>query len=312
MPAEVYGARYRFLPRNDLLSYEEIARLARIFAQLGTRKIRITGGEPLLRAELPQLVARLSAIEGIEDLALTTNGFLLADAAASLAQAGLRRVTVSLDSLDEDVFRKMNGREHPVARVLEGIEAAQAAGLGPIKVNCVVQRGLNDHTLVDLAGFCRERGYTLRFIEYMDVGTLNGWNLTDVVPAEEILERIRADVDLLPLPPAYAGEVARRYRYADGSAEIGMIASVSKPFCGGCTRARLSTDGRLFTCLFSGKGTDLRTGLRSGSDDRELSERIRGVWQQRSDRYSEERASHTPESRKRRDTRKIEMFQVGG
>jgi len=312
MPAEVYGARYRFLPRGDLLSYEEIARLARIFARLGTRKIRITGGEPLLRAELPALIERLAVIDGIEDLALTTNGFLLAEAAEDLARAGLHRVTVSLDSLDEDVFRKMNGRKHSVARVLEGIDAAEAAGLGPVKINCVVQRNLNDHTLLDLARFCRERTCTLRFIEYMDVGTLNGWNLTDVVPAAEILERIRAESDLVAVAPDYAGEVARRYRYADGSAEIGVIASVTRPFCGACTRARLSTDGRLLTCLFAGEGTDLRDAMRSGAEDRELSETIRNTWQRRSDRYSEERASHTPAAGERAGTRKIEMFQVGG
>ncbi len=313
MPAEVYGDRYEFLPRVQILSFEEIERLARLFIQLGVNKIRLTGGEPLVRGHLPELVARLAVIEGLDDLTLTTNGSLLAGQAEDLARAGLQRITVSLDSLDEDVFRAMSGRQNASpARVLAGIEAAEAAGLSPIKINCVVQRGKNDHTFVDLARHFKGTGHIVRFIEFMDVGTLNGWDLSQVVTAREILERIDAEMPLEPADPNYRGEVAKRWRYRDGSGEIGVIASVSEPFCGDCTRARLSTEGRLVTCLFAAGGTDLRGPMRSGASDEELSELIASVWRRRSDRYSEQRSAFTDLRAGGRSRRKIEMFQIGG
>ncbi len=317
MPAELYGEAYKFLPRADILSYEEIERLARVFAQLGVTKIRITGGEPLMRAELPSLIGRLAAIEGIDDVALTTNGILLAEHAEALARAGLNRVTVSVDSLDSEVFKKMSGREHSPQQVLAGIDAAEAAGLRPVKINCVVQRGVNDHTIAGLARLFRTRGNTLRFIEYMDVGTLNEWNLTDVVPAKEILAAVsrngdsNPEAELVAVEPAYRGEVARRYRYKDGSnghraAEIGIISSVTQPFCGDCTRARISTDGRLMTCLFASEGRDLRAPLRGGASDDELRKIVAGVWGKREDRYSEFRTTTKPASKR------VEMFRIGG
>jgi cyclic pyranopterin phosphate synthase len=312
MPAELYGENYEFLPKAELLSFEEIERLARLFVELGVEKIRITGGEPLLRHELPRLIERLVEIPGLRDLALTTNGYLLEKQAAALSDAGLERVTVSLDSLDEAVFQRMSGRAFGPQRVLAGIEAASRAGMRPIKINCVVQRGVNDHTLVDLARAFRGSGHIVRFIEYMDVGTLNGWDLAQVVPAAEIVARIDAELPLEPVDPQYRGEVASRYRYRDGSGEIGVIASVSEPFCGDCTRARLTIEGRLVTCLFAAGGADLRTPLRSGASDAELRERIAAIWSRRSDRYSEERArltaSRDPSARKA----KIEMYKIGG
>jgi cyclic pyranopterin phosphate synthase len=312
MPAEVYGEHYRFLPRPELLTFEEIERLARQFIELGTEKIRITGGEPLLRHELPRLIASLSALPGLRDLTLTTNGFLLADQAQALAEAGLRRITVSLDSHDEAVFRRMSGRDFGPARVLEGIAAAAAAGLAPIKINCVVQKGVNDHQIVDLAREFRGSGHIVRFIEFMDVGTLNHWDLSQVVTAREIVARIAAEFPLEPEGPNYPGEVAERWRYADGQGEIGVIASVSQPFCRGCTRARLTIDGKLVTCLFAAGGADLRTPLRAGASDDELRDVIAGVWSRRSDRYSEERAALTDPSGHVAPRRKIEMYQVGG
>jgi cyclic pyranopterin phosphate synthase len=312
MPAEIYGEHYPFLPRPELLSFEEIERLARLFVQQGVEKIRITGGEPLLRAQLPRLIEKLAALEGVRDLTLTTNGILLEKCAKRLADAGLQRVTVSLDSLDPETFRRMSGRDAVPQQVLEGIAAAAAADLRPIKVNCVVQRGVNDHQLLDLARHFQGSGHVLRFIEYMDVGTLNGWELCEVLPAREIVERIDAVMPLEPIEPGYHGEVARRYRYRDGSGEIGLIASVSEPFCGDCTRARLTIEGRLVTCLFAAGGTDLRGPLRAGASDDELRERIAGVWARRRDRYSEERAANTDSDGHVRPKPKIEMYQIGG
>jgi cyclic pyranopterin phosphate synthase len=312
MPAEIYGEGYRFLEREKLLSFEEIERLARLFVDLGVEKIRITGGEPLLRHNLPSLIAQLTTIEGLRDLTLTTNGYLLARQADALAEAGLHRITVSLDSHDEQVFRRMSGRDFGPERVLEGIDAAAKAGLTPIKINCVVQRGVNDHTYVDLAARYRGTGHIVRFIEFMDVGTLNGWDQSQVVPARQIVERIGQQFPLRPADPNYAGEVASRFFYEDGEGEIGVISSVSAPFCGGCTRARLTIEGSLVTCMFAAKGVDRRTRLREGASDDELRERITRVWTARRDRYSEERAALTDASGHVAPRAKIEMYQIGG
>ena len=309
MPAEIYGEKYEFLPKVQLLTFEEIARLARIFVHLGVTKLRLTGGEPLVRSSLEELVRLLAVIEGIEDLTLTTNGYLLAQQAQALKEAGLQRVTVSLDSLDDEVFKRMNGRGYSTERVLGGIWRAEEVGLAPIKINAVVQRGVNDHTVVDLARFFKGTGHIVRFIEYMDVGNLNGWKLDQVVSADEIAEMIDAKMALEPLEPNYGGEVALRYRYRDGSGEIGIIASVTKPFCGDCTRARLSTDGKLYTCLFASQGTDLRGPVRSGSSDDDLVDLITGIWKRREDRYSEIR---TLETQRESRPKKIEMYQIGG
>jgi len=292
MPREVFGADWQFLGRAEILSFEEIARVAAIFVRNGVRKLRLTGGEPLLRRDLPQLVRMLAAIPGV-DLALTTNGSLLAEQAEALAAAGLRRVTVSLDSLDDGVFRAMNDVDFPVARVLEGISAAEAAGLRPVKINAVVRRGSNEHTVVDLARHARARGAIVRFIEYMDVGHTNGWRLDDVVPGEEIVGMIDAEMPLAPLDPNYDGEVVQRWHYRDGGGEAGVITSVTRPFCGDCTRARLSAEGKLYTCLFATHGTDLRALLRDGSPDEEIAGAITGVWAERDDRYSELRSDAT-------------------
>jgi cyclic pyranopterin phosphate synthase len=310
MPAELFGEHYQFLPRSEILSFEEIERLARVFVSLGVRKLRITGGEPLLRADLPRLVEGLAALPGGPDLALTTNGVLLPGLAAPLRAAGLRRVTVSLDSLDPETFLRMNGGKLDVGRVLEGIAAAEEAGLAPLKLNCVVQRGVNDHTLVDLARRFRGTGHVVRFIEFMDVGTRNGWELGQVLPAAEIARRLDEALGIEPVERGYRGEVAERWRYRDGSGEIGIIASVTRPFCGDCTRARLTTDGKLVTCLFATAGTDLRGPLREGASDAELRARIESVWLRRSDRYSETRADQTPALRGR--SKRIEMYQLGG
>ncbi len=311
MPAEIFGERYRFLPKPEILTFEEIERLARLFVGLGARKLRVTGGEPLVRAELPALVARLAAIPGVEDLALTTNGFLLAGAARALADAGLRRVTVSLDSLEPEAFRRLSGSPYGPERVLEGIAAAEDAGLGPLKINCVVQRGENEDDVVELARRFRGTGHIVRFIEFMDVGTRNGWELARVVPAAEIVERIDRAFPLEAVEPNYPGEVADRWRYRDGAGEIGVIASVTRPFCGGCTRARLTAEGALVTCLFAQRGTDLKGPLRAGEDDAALRARISRVWRARDDRYSEQRAAGTGPVRVGRGGR-IEMNQVGG
>ncbi len=304
MPKEVFGRDYRFLERRELLTFEEIARVARVFARLGVRKVRLTGGEPLLRRDLDRLVAMLAEIGGL-DLALTTNGSLLARLAARLKEAGLCRVTVSLDSLDDAVFRAMNDVDFPVARVLEGIEAAAAVGL-PVKVNMVVKRGVNEDSILPMARFFHGSGHILRFIEYMDVGQTNGWRLDDVVPAAEIVARIHAELPLEPLPPNYPGEVASRYRYLDGGGEIGVVASVTQPFCGGCTRARLSAEGRLYTCLFAARGHDLRALLRSGATDEEIEAAVVRIWSARVDRYSEIRTAETA------PLPKVEMSYIGG
>jgi cyclic pyranopterin phosphate synthase len=308
MPAEVFGKEYSFLPRAELLTFEEIERLARIFVSLGVRKLRLTGGEPLLRAELTDLVGRLASIEGVEDLALTTNGMLLARHAQALRAAGLQRLTISLDSLDPEVFKLMSGQGAELERVLEGLHAAEEAGFDRMKVNCVVRRGVNDHTLVDLARRFKGTGHIVRFIEFMDVGTVNGWELRHVLTAAEIVALIDAEMPIERMQPNYPGEVATRWRYRDGTGEIGVIASVSQPFCGGCTRARLSTEGRLVTCLFATGGHDLRSPLRGGAGDDEIQARIAAVWTGRADRYSEGRAAATDLSGRSR----IEMFQIGG
>jgi cyclic pyranopterin phosphate synthase len=293
MPKEVYGREFHFLGRTQLLTFEEIQRLARIFVGLGVRKIRLTGGEPLLRREAEGLVAMLATIPGI-DLSMTTNGSLLAGKARSLADAGLRRLTVSLDSLDDDVFMAMNDVSFPVSRVLEGIDAAAHAGLAPLKVNMVVKRGVNEESVVPMASHFRDTGHVVRFIEYMDVGTTNGWRLDDVVPAAEILSRVGEVFPLEPLDPNYHGEVADRYRYSDGAGEIGIIASVTQPFCGTCTRARVTADGKLYTCLFGTHGHDLRALLRGEASEDDLALAIARIWAVREDRYSELRTAETP------------------
>jgi cyclic pyranopterin phosphate synthase len=309
MPREVFGPDFAFLPRAQILTFEEIARLVRIFAGLGVDKVRLTGGEPLVRRDLHRLVAMLAPIDGLKDLALTTNGSLLAAQAGKLAAAGLRRVTVSLDALDDTTFMAMNDAGVTVARVLQGMDAAAAAGMSPIKVNAVIKRGVNEHAVLDLARHFRGTGRIVRFIEFMDVGNSNGWRMDDVVPAGEIVRRIHAQWPLEPVAPQRPGEVASRYRYLDGAGEIGVIASVTIPFCQGCTRARLSADGKLFTCLFAAEGHDLRAMLRGGASDEEIAAFVREVWEGRGDRYSEVRTAHTSGRRKRK---KIEMSYIGG
>jgi cyclic pyranopterin phosphate synthase len=306
MPKEIFGRDHAFLPRAEILDFEEIERVVRAAVALGVRKVRLTGGEPLVRRNLETLVGLLAAVPGIDDLTLTTNASLLAGKAQLLADAGLHRVTVSLDALDDATFMRMNDVGFPVARVLDGISAAEAAGLGPIKVNTVVRRGLNEHAILDLAGHFRGTPTTLRFIEYMDVGHSNGWRLDDVMPAAEIVSRIDARWPLEPVDREYRGEVARRYRYRDGAGEIGLISSVTEPFCGDCTRARLSADGHLFTCLFAVAGHDLRGLLRDGASDEDLAEALRVIWTGRSDRYSELRTLDTV------DLPKVEMSFIGG
>ena len=310
MPAEIFGERYRFLPKPQLLSFEEIARLTRIIVRLGAVKLRLTGGEPLLRQDIERLVAMLEPIDGVDDLAMTTNAYLLPRKIDALKAAGLKRLTISLDTLDDAIFRRMSGERSGVDKVLEGIAAAEAAGYRPLKINCVVQRGVNDHTLVDLARFFKERGHILRFIEYMDVGNKNGWKMDQVVSGREIVERIHAAMPLEAVASNYFGEVARRYRYADGEGEIGVICSVTQPFCGSCTRMRLSPEGQIFTCLFAVDGTSLRDPLRAGASDDELERIIRQVWGDRIDRYSEIRSSLTDEMRDGR--KKVEMYHIGG
>jgi cyclic pyranopterin phosphate synthase len=310
MPKEVFGRDYAFLPRDQVLSFEEIVRAARVFVSLGVEKLRITGGEPLVRRDLPELIAMLAGLrtpDGRElDLTLTTNGAALRALAAPLASAGLRRVTVSLDSLDDAVFGAMNGIDFPVSRVLDGVDAALAAGLTPLKVNMVVRRGINESSVVPMARWAREIGATLRFIEYMDVGHSNGWRLDEVVPAADLIETIAAVWPSEPAEPAYRGEVAGRWRYLDGAGEFGIISSVTRPFCRDCTRARLSADGTLYTCLFAVTGRDVRSVLRDGSSDEVLTAFIADTWLARDDRYSELRAASTS------DRPRIEMFAMGG
>jgi GTP 3',8-cyclase len=307
MPREVFGPDYQFLDRTELLTYEEIARLVRVFARLGVTKVRLTGGEPLLRRQLERLVAMLAEVDGITDLAMTTNGSLLRAKAPTLRAAGLRRVTVSLDSLDPARFAAISDTQVPVSKVLDGIAAAEEAGLGPVKINAVVKRGVNDgDDIVELARYGREHGHTVRFIEYMDVGTTNGWRMDDVVPAREIVDRIGAVWPVEPVDPAYTGEVADRYRYVDGAGEVGAIASVTQPFCQTCTRSRLSAQGELYTCLFASKGHDLRALVRDGASDDEVEAALRGIWGRRTDRYSELRTDATA------DLTKVEMSYIGG
>src|SRR5512133_3382947 len=292
MPKEVFGSDYQFLDRKEVLTFEEITRLARIFVRHGVQKIRLTGGEPLVRKDLPTLVKMLAEIPGL-DLTLTTNGSLLERQAQALKDAGLKRVSVSLDSLDNDVFKVMNDMDFPVDRVIQGMDAAAKVGLTPVKVNMVVKRGLNEDSILPMARFFREKGYILRFIEFMDVGHSNGWRMDDVVPAAEIIKSINAEMPLEPLDPNYQGEVAERWRYKDGSGEIGVIASVTQAFCSTCSRARLTAEGKLFTCLFGIKGFDFREMLRNGATDEEISQAIARVWNKRTDRYSEIRSEKT-------------------
>jgi GTP 3',8-cyclase len=306
MPKEVFGRDFHFLPSAALLTFEEIERLARIFVGHGVEKIRLTGGEPLVRRGLEQLVAKIARIEGLHDLTMTTNGSLLAPRAKALRDAGLRRITISLDSLDENVFRAMNDVDYSVSGVLAGIDAAAAAGFESIKINCVVKRGINDRTIVDLAGRFRGTGMIVRFIEYMDVGSTNGWRLDDVVPAAEVVALLDAHFGIEPIGPNYRGEVAQRYRYRNGGGEIGMIASVTQPFCRDCTRARLSSEGLLYTCLFGTVGHDFRALLRGGKSDDDISSFLRGVWRVRGDRYSELRTADTAK------LPKVEMSHIGG
>ena len=308
MPAE---RAYRFLPRPQILTFEELHRLARLFLGFGVEKIRLTGGEPLLRAEIESLVASLAALDGLEDLALTTNAYLLPKKAEALRAAGLDRVTVSLHSLDPEIFGRINGLGLELERVLTGIDAAVAAGLDPVKLNIVVIQGVNDHEIVDLARYGRDHGCVVRFIEYMDVGTVNAWDPEKVISAEEIVDRVDRAFPLEPLDRRRPGDVANRYRYLDGGGEIGVITSVTQPFCGDCSRVRLSAEGQLYTCLFAAAGHDLKTPLRAGASDDELRERIGSIWRRRTDRYSEERTSALRAGRFV-PAEKVEMFRIGG
>ena len=305
MPKDVFGPDYAFLPRSEVLSFEEITRLARIFKDHGIEKIRLTGGEPLLRRNLERLIEMLAALGGL-DLTLTTNGSLLAKKARSLAAAGLNRVTVSLDALDDATFKAMNDVDFPVEKVLEGIDAAAEAGLAPVKINMVVKRGVNEHAVLPMARHFKGSGHIVRFIEFMDVGASNGWRMDDVVPSADIVRMIDAEAPLLPADPNHEGEVAERWRYRDGTGEIGVISSVTQAFCRSCNRARLSTEGRLYTCLFATAGYDLREPLRRGDDDAAIREAVARIWSVRGDRYSEIRTAETAR------LRKIEMSYIGG
>ncbi|MCL4258028.1 MAG: GTP 3',8-cyclase MoaA [Anaerolineales bacterium] len=306
MPKEVFGKQYQFLPQEQLLSFDEIEQLTRAFVALGVRKVRLTGGEPLMRKDLESLIARLAAVPGVQDIALTTNGSFPLERVHSLKAAGLKRMTVSLDALDDETFKRMNDVDFPVERVLEWIAESARAGFAPVKVNMVVKRGVNEHAILPMARYFRQHGHILRLIEYMDVGHSNGWRMDDVLTARQMVDIIQAELPLEPLEANYRGEVAERYRYADGSGEIGIIASVSQPFCGDCSRARISADGRLFTCLFAVGGADLRGLLRRGADDAALQAAIAAVWQKRTDRYSELRSANTAA------LPKVEMSYIGG
>lgn len=308
MPAD---RKYHFLPRPHILSFEEVTRLARLFVAMGVEKIRLTGGEPLLRSEIEKLIVSLAALDGVDDLALTTNAFLLADKAQRLRDAGLGRVTVSLHSLDEEIFARVNGLGLPLSKVLSGIESARRVGLDPVKLNVVVMQGVNDHEIVDLARYGREHGCVVRYIEYMDVGTVNRWDADKVVSARQIIDRIDAVFPLEATEKTRPGEVAQRYRYRDGGGEVGVITSVTQPFCGDCSRVRLSAEGQVFTCLFSNQGHDLKTPLRDGAGDDELMDRLHRIWSGRTDRYSEERTA----ALRRGEfvpAEKVEMFRIGG
>lgn len=306
MPKEIFGRDYQFLPHENLLSFEEIERVARSFVSLGVRKVRLTGGEPLMRRDLETLISMLASIQGLEDLTLTSNGSFSRERVYSLKEAGLTRMSVSLDALDDETFMLMNDVDFPVERVLDWIEASSDAGLRPVKINMVVKRGVNEHAILPMARHFRERGQILRLIEYMDVGHSNGWRLDDVVSAREMRDLIHAELPLEPVEANYRGEVAQRYRYVDGSGEIGMIASVSQPFCGDCSRARISADGKLYTCLFAIGGKDLLALIRAGASDEDLSSAIAAVWKAREDRYSELRSAQT------QDLPKVEMSYIGG
>jgi cyclic pyranopterin phosphate synthase len=309
MPEAEYHPEYEFLRSQQRLTYDEIVKVAGVAVRLGVSKLRLTGGEPLLDKKLPELVERLARLPGVEDLALTTNGMLLPRMAPALAAAGLHRVTISLDSLDEDVFRRMSGGRGDLGRVLEGIDAAASAKLAPIKINVVVQRGVNDHTVIDLLRHFRGSGHIVRLIEFMDVGNRNGWKMDQVVPSKVLLDEIRRHWPVRRIDRNYPGEVARRYAYEDGEGEIGFISSVTAPFCGGCSRARLSADGVLYTCLFATHGTDLRESLRNDADDEELTDILERIWLQRADRYSELRSPQMAEAHRQR---KVEMYRIGG
>ena len=306
MPADQFGPDFEFLPKSALLSYEEIERLGKIFVSLGVEKIRLTGGEPLLRKDLPILVKKLSAIEGLLDIGLTTNGVLLPKFAKQLKEAGLQRVNVSLDTLDDELFGKINGRGVGTGPVLEGIEAAKQAGLG-VKINMVVKKGLNDSEIIPMAAYCKENGLELRYIEFMDVGSTNGWKMDDVITKKQIYYLLKEQFELEPVDPAYYGEVAKLYRYKDKDVNVGFITSVSESFCSSCTRSRLSANGQIFTCLFNGNGHDIRNFMRNGASDEEIRERVSTIWTGRDDRYSDERTAETYKNRK-----KIEMSYIGG
>ena len=306
MPEEEYSKHYSFLKEQEWLTFDEIIRLTKLFVELGTKKIRLTGGEPLLRPQLNDLIEGLNKIPGIEDLALTTNGSLLSKYAHELKKAGLKRLTVSLDSLDSRIFKAMSGEKGVLKQILDGIRAAEEAGFGSIKINVVVQKGVNDHTILDLVNYFRTTPHVLRFIEYMDVGNCNHWQSQYVVSSDQMIKLIETQYALVPIEADYFGEVSKRYRFVEGGGEIGFISSVTQPFCGSCTRARLSTDGKIFTCLFASQGTDLRLALRGGASDQEVLQLIKSVWQKRADRYSENRGQR-PIS-----FPKVEMFQIGG
>jgi GTP 3',8-cyclase len=306
MPADQFGPDFEFLPKSALLTYEEIERLAKIFVSLGVEKIRLTGGEPLLRRDMPILVKKLSAIEGLMDIGLTTNGVLLPKFAKDLKEAGLKRVNVSLDTLNDELFGIINGRGVGTGPVLEGIEAAKQAGLG-VKINMVVKKGLNDSEIVPMAEYCKENGLELRYIEFMDVGSTNGWKMDDVITKKQIYYLLKEQFDLEPVGPAYYGEVAKLYRYKDKDVNVGFITSVSESFCSSCTRSRLSANGQIFTCLFNGNGHDIRNFMRNGASDEEIRQRVSSIWNGRDDRYSDERTAETHKNRK-----KIEMSYIGG
>lgn len=308
MPADLFGHDYIFLDRKEILNFEEIYRVAKIFVGLGVTKIRLTGGEPLLRADLEVLIKMLVRIDGVKDLALTTNGYLLAQKAIALKEAGLKRITISLDTLRPERLKSMAGRHLELSKVLNGIKAANACGFKPIKINTVIQKGINDDEILDLVKFAKSNGLIVRFIEYMDVGTLNGWNLRQVIPAGEIVDMISAEMPVEPMAKHSRSEVANRYRFLDSDGEFNVIASVTQPFCGECTRIRISAAGKVYSCLFSSNGVDIKSILRSGSPDEELEEVLGSIWQRRVDRYSEERSSHTH----MHTDKKIEMYQIGG